>query len=119
MSRRNIDSTLPFLVAKIKEIADKHMFEKGIIHTFTYGINYQLYLKFKNDDRFIFHTQKDRVSKTEEFKESPDDEGAILVSPYSYEGVDFPYDEGRWQIICKNPYPYLKEIYGITEALYL
>lgn len=107
MSRRNIDSTLPLLVAKIKEIADNHLFEKGIIHTFTYGINYKLYQCLKNDDRFMFHTQENRVAVTNEFKETDEDEGFILVSPYSYEGVDFPYGEARWQIICKNPYPYL------------
>lgn len=107
MSQRNFESNYRKLISKIKEIADKHMFEKGIIHTFTYNINYQLFREFKDDDRFIFHTQDNRVEKTEEFKESPDEEGAIFVSPYSYEGVDFPYDQGRWQIICKNPYPYL------------
>lgn len=107
MSRKNFDTNFPKLVAKIKEIADKHMGEKGIIHTFTYNINYQLFQAFKNDDRFIFHTQDNRVTKTKEFKEEPDDWGSILVSPYSYEGVDFPYDQARWQIICKNPYPYL------------
>lgn len=107
MSRRNFESNFPLLIQKIKEIADKHLFEKGIIHTFTYQINYELFKAFKGDDRFIFHTQENRVQKTNEFKDSPDEEGAILVSPYSYEGVDFPYDEGRWQIICKNPYPYL------------
>ena len=107
MSQRNFSSNFPLLVSKIKEIADNHLFEKGIIHTFTYNINYQLFTAFKNDDRFIFHTQKNRVEKTKEFKELPDDEGAIFVSPYSYEGVDFPYDQARWQIICKNPYPYL------------
>lgn len=107
MSRRNFHSNYPSLVAKIKEIADNHLEEKGIIHTFTYGINYELFKTFKNDDRFIFHTQDNRVEKTNEFKELPDDEGYIFVSPYSYEGVDFPYDQARWQIICKNPYPYL------------
>lgn len=107
MSQRNFASNYRSLVAKIKEIADEHMFEKGIIHTFTYNINYQLFKEFKNDDRFIFHTQDNRVEKTNEFKTSPDEEGAIFVSPYSYEGVDFPYDQARWQIICKNPYPYL------------
>lgn len=107
MSRRNIDTTMPLLIKKIQEIADNHLEEKGIIHTFTYGVNYKLFEKLRHDDRFIFHTQKNRVEKTNEFKESPDDEGLILVSPYSYEGVDFPYDQARWQIICKNPYPYL------------
>lgn len=107
MSRRNFERNKPLLISKIKEIADKHLEEKGIIHTFTYSINYQLYQAFKDDDRFIFHTQDNRVAKTNEFKEFPDDEAYIFVSPYSYEGVDFPYDQARWQIICKNPYPYL------------
>lgn len=107
MSQRNFKSNYEALIRKIKEIADKHLEEKGLIHTFTYNINYHLFLAFKNDDRFIFHTQDNRVEKTNEFKELPDDEGYIFVSPYSYEGVDFPYDQARWQIICKNPYPYL------------
>lgn len=107
MSKRNFPTNFPLLVAKIKEIADKHLEEKGIIHTFTYNINYELFRAFRSDDRFIFHTQENRVEKTNEFKELPDDEGYIFVSPYSYEGVDFPYDQARWQILCKNPYPYL------------
>lgn len=107
MSQRNFASNYPYLVSKIKEIADKHLEEKGVIHTFTYNINYQLFKAFRSDDRFIFHTQDNRVEKTNEFKELPDDEGYIFVSPYSYEGVDFPYDQARWQILCKNPYPYL------------
>lgn len=107
MSQRNFSSNYPLLVSKIKEIADKHLEEKGIIHTFTYNINYHLFKAFRSDDRFIFHTQDNRVEKTNEFKDLPDDEGYIFVSPYSYEGVDFPYDQARWQIICKNPYPYL------------
>ena len=107
MSRRNFDANFPSLVAKINQIADNHLGEKGIIHTFTYNINYHLYQEFKDDDRFIFHTQRDRVEKTKEFKEAPAEDGDIFVSPYSFEGVDFPYDEARWQIICKMPYPYL------------
>lgn len=107
MSRRNFDDNLPALIAKINEIADNHLGEKGIIHTFTYNINYHLYQAFKDDDRFIFHTQKDRVQKTHEFKDAPAEDGDIFVSPYSFEGVDFPYDEARWQILCKMPYPYL------------
>lgn len=107
MSRRNFATNYPALIRKIKEIADNHLCEKGIIHTFTYNINYELFKAFRKDDRFIFHTQENRVEKTNEFKESLDDEGFIFVSPYSYEGVDFPYGDARWQIICKNPYPYL------------
>ena len=105
MSRKNFNNTFPALVAKIKELANKHHDEKGIIHTFTYNINSQLFNAFRGDRRFIFHTNMNREEKTLEFKES--DEPKIFVSPYSFEGVDFPYDDGRWQVICKMPYPYL------------
>lgn len=105
MSRKNFDDNFPLLCAKIKEIADRHSEEKGIIHTFTYKIAHELKQVFGDDDRYMFHNSSDREDITEEFIES--DEPFILVSPYSYEGVDFPYDQGRWQIIAKNPYPYL------------
>lgn len=107
MSRKNIDTTFPLLVNKIKQLADKHSEEKGIIHSHSYNINYRLYQTFKDDDRFIFHTQENRVEKTNEFKAYDDDEPYIFVSPYSFEGVDFPYGDARWQVICKMPYPYL------------
>ena len=107
MSMRNFSKNLPLLIAKIKEIADRHQEEKGLIHTFTYKINYELFKALRNDSRFIFHTPEDREVKTKIFKESSEEDGRILVSPYSYEGVDFPYEQARWQIICKNPYPYL------------
>lgn len=107
MSRANIDNTFPLLVNKIKELAEKHSEEKGLIHSHSYNINYRLFQTFKDDDRYIFHTQENRVEKTNEFKEYDDDEPYIFVSPYSFEGVDFPYGQARWQVICKMPYPYL------------
>lgn len=105
MSQRNFDNNFPLLCAKIQQIADKHDEEKGIIHTFTYKISNALKEHFGETDRYLFHTAESREVVTEEFIEA--DEPFILVSPYSYEGVDFPYDQGRWQIIAKNPYPYL------------
>ena len=107
MSSKNIDNNFPFLVSKIKEIADRHNEQKGIIHSHSYNLNGRLVNTFKGDDRFIFHTKENREEKLNEFKNSPDDENFIFVSPYSFEGVDFPYNEARFQIICKMPYPNL------------
>lgn len=105
MSARNFDNNYDNLCNKIYEIAERHSDEKGIIHTFTYKIAKRLEDAFGRDDRYVFHNSDNREIMTEYFLES--DEPLILVSPYSYEGVDFPYDQGRWQIIAKNPYPYL------------
>ncbi len=107
MSRRNIDENFPLLVSKIVELAEKHDEEKGLIHSHSYNINYRLYQTLHDNDRFIFHSAENRNEKLEEFKSYDDDEPYIFVSPYSFEGVDFPYGEARWQVICKMPYPYL------------
>ena len=105
MSKKNIEATLPLMVAKIREIAysDKHKNQKGVIHTYTYPIANKLKKYFKDDDRFVFHNSHDRNMKINEFKH--DDGNKILVSPYAYTGVNFPYDECRFAIVVKNPYP--------------
>lgn len=102
MARSSINNTMPNMIAKIKMLAEKHQDEKGLIHTFTYNIARRFEEAF-DDDRFMFHNQGD---KDEVFKAFKKDTGnAILVSPIAFEGVDFPYDQARWQCICKDPFP--------------
>lgn len=103
MSRSSIESTMPNMIAKVKMLAEKHLDEKGIIHTFTYNIANRFRNAFKHDDRFLFHNQGNKDIIFDMFKK--DDTNKILVSPVAFEGVDFPYDQGRWQCICKDPFP--------------
>lgn len=103
MARSSVNLTMPNLIAKIKILADKHSDEKGVIHTFTYNISKRIESEFQFDDRFIFHSQANKEDKFNEFKE--DNTNKILVSPVAFEGVDFPYDQARWQCICKDPFP--------------
>lgn len=107
MARSSIDSTMPNMIAKVKILADKHCDEKGVIHTFTYNIARQLKRGLKSD-RFIFHTQDNKEYQFEEFKK--DKTNKILVSPVAFEGIDFPYDEARWQCICKDPFPNIGDL---------
>jgi len=103
MSRSSIDTTMPNMVLKIQLLAKKHSEEKGLIHTFTYNIAERLKKSLKSDSRFIFHTQKDKERRFKQFKKNKTNK--ILVSPVAFEGIDFPYDEARWQCICKDPFP--------------
>ena len=103
MSRANLDATIPNMKRKIQMLAEKHVDEKGVIHTFTYNIANKLKEALGDDDRYIFHTQKNKDRRFSEFKK--DETNKILVSPVAFEGVDFPYDEARWQCICKDPFP--------------
>lgn len=104
MSSRNFDDNFHFLRDKIQELADRHSSEKGVVHTYTYKIANRLKQEFEDDSRFIFHNNKTTNKAIFEFK-TTDVDNAILVSPVVYEGVDFPYDQARWQAICKDPFP--------------
>lgn len=103
MARSSIDATMPNMVLQIKLLAEKHQSEKGLIHTFTYNIANRLKQALKSDNRFIFHNQKNKDRRFKEFKKNKTNK--ILVSPVAFEGIDFPYDEARWQCICKDPFP--------------
>ena len=103
MSLKNRNANIDNIVAKILEIAKKYPNEKGVVHTYTYVISKMIEDRLKTNDRFIFHNSKNRQSQTQRFIES--DEPKILVSPYSFEGVDFKDDLARFQIIAKNPFP--------------
>lgn len=109
MSSRNISSNIRKMAEKIKQIAysDKHKTEKGLIHTYTYNVAKQLQVLLGDDDRFLFHESHNRESVTNNFKMRLDN--SILVSPYSYEGVDFKYEQARFQIIAKQPFPFLSK----------
>lgn len=103
MARSSIDATMPNMIVKIKMLAEKHQSEKGLIHTFTYSIADRLQKALKGNNRFIFHNQKNKDKRFKEFKKNKTNK--ILVSPVAFEGIDFPYDEARWQCICKDPFP--------------
>ena len=103
MARSSIDVTMPNMIRRIQMLAEKHQDEKGVIHTFTYNIANRLKMGLKSDNRFIFHNQNDKERRFKEFKKNKTNK--ILVSPVAFEGVDFPYDEARWQCICKDPFP--------------
>lgn len=103
MARSSIEKTMPDMISTVGELAEKHKNEKGVIHTFTYNISRRFQQAFGNNDRFIFHNQKNKDDAFKTFKE--DNTNKILVSPVAFEGVDFPYDQARWQCICKDPFP--------------
>ena len=105
MGSKNINQTIPNMIDAIMNIVYSPQYEElnGIIHTYTYKVANMLRYDLEDDDRFIFHNGKNREDKIYEFKE----EGGILVSPYAYTGVNFPYDECRFGLVIKDPFPYL------------
>ena len=103
MARSSIDATMPNMIATIKMLAEKHKNEKGVLHTYSYGVSKKMQEYLGHDDRYLFHNSENKEKVLNDFK--ADKTNKILVSPVVYEGVDFLYDEARFQCVCKDPFP--------------
>lgn len=103
MSMKNRDANIGKIANKIVEISNRYPNDKGVVHTYTYVVSNMLQDILSDNNRFIFHDGANRQSQTEKFMKS--EEPKILVSPYSFEGVDFKDDFARFQIVAKNPFP--------------
>lgn len=99
----NLLASVPALAEEIENIAQYHAGEKGIIHA-TYGLASMLAEHLGDDPRFIFHTRENKQEQYQRFRDSPSEEGAVLVASGMYEGIDLPDDLGRWQVIAKVPW---------------
>jgi Rad3-related DNA helicase len=121
ISRSNMASKALDLANKIKQISVRHPAQKGLIHA-TYELAELLRPHLKSN-RFVFHNRDDRLSKYQEFRDSPASKGQILVASGMYEGVDLPEDLGRFQILAKIPWlslgdPVNKYYFDKNRAIY-
>lgn len=105
MTRKHIDESMIFLPHAIKKILKEHPNEKGIIHT----VNYKIAESIMNikDDRLISHDSTDREDVISHHVNSK--QPTVLVSPSMMEGLDLRDNLGRFQVICKMPYPDLSD----------
>lgn len=98
----NMYETIPI----INKILNKHPKDKGVIHSISYNCKNFINEEIANK-RFITHDSKNREKIIKEFKETASPK--VLISPSINEGVDLPYDDCRFQIIYKVPYPNLNK----------
>jgi len=104
MTRDEIDKSLPKLAEAVKEVMKQHKDEKGIVHCHTFKIANYLKRNIKSK-RILIHNSDNREKLLKKHLESP--EPTVLLSPSMTEGIDLRGDLGRFQIICKIPYPFL------------
>jgi ATP-dependent DNA helicase DinG len=90
-------------LARIDQIVRSRMAEKGIIHTVSYDRAKDIVRANGYEPWAILHNSFDAAAKVQAFKRRKPP--AFLVSPSMTTGWDFPYDECRWQIIAKVPFP--------------
>lgn len=105
VNRNNMEFVTPLLAREIDRLADWHQGEKGVVHA-TYQLS-GLLREHLIGDRYLFHDRENKREMYQLFRESPPEEGRILVACGMYEGIDLPDDSGRWQVITKTPWPSL------------
>jgi len=97
------DEAITGLVRTIDAILDNYKGKKGIIHTVSYKIANILLMQSKHDGRLISHQEAGaRAEVLAKLKESS--EPLVLTSPGFGRGVDLPYDDARFGILCKLPF---------------
>jgi ATP-dependent DNA helicase DinG len=106
MSRDGIDKALPQIPRAVAKILADNPNDKGIIHTVSYKVAQEL--KRLNDPRLLI---QGKSSDREEMlrRHLTSKEPTVLVSPAMAEGLDLRDDLGRFQIICKVPYPNMSD----------
>jgi Rad3-related DNA helicase len=103
MNWRNGEAEHRVWLMKMDQIIRDRVGTKGIIHTVSYARRDMVLDRSKYGEFMVTHNRLNTEATVRAFKRS--DPPSILVSPSMATGWDFPYDECRWQIIIKLPYP--------------
>lgn len=95
-------ASVPMLAVKLLELLNRFP-TKGLVHV-PYEVATQLQAVLDHP-RLVWHTKKNKTAQFNAFKDSPPEEGKVLIASGMYEGIDLPYDAARWQVIAVVPYP--------------
>jgi ATP-dependent DNA helicase DinG len=104
MNKDAIVTSMPLVIEQVKKILAAHPDTKGIIHCSNYFVTQEI-AKIGNPRLLIQGSGKDREKILLEHVTSS--EPTVVVSPSMMEGLDLKDDLGRFQIICKIPFPFL------------
>lgn len=92
-------------IASMDRIIDLRDDRKGLIHTVSYGRQYEILKLSRHRDKMIAPRAGELADAVEHFRSLPPSSGAVLVSPAIMTGYDFPDDDARYQILAKVPFP--------------
>lgn len=116
MNFQNKASTLPKIAAELDELLRAHPKVKGLIHTNSYDMNWQLtkaLIAAGHKSRIITHRSGGAEAAIEQHAAT--DAPTVLCSPAMTEGLDLRDDLSRFQVIVKVPYPPFKDPYVVAR----
>ena len=102
MSRTDMEVSMRGLPRAIQKILADNPNEKGLIHTVSYKVAQEV--AKANNPRLLIQTcgeDREWILKRHLLSKDP----TVMVSPAMMEGLDLRDDLGRFQVICKIPYP--------------
>ncbi len=90
------------------EKLEEHKEERGVIHV-TYALMDAVKARLAGRDggRVLYHTRDNKRAVYQQFLDAGGN--SVLMCAGLYEGIDLPGDLGRWQVICKVPWPSMAE----------
>lgn len=86
---------------------ERHMDEKGLIHTANYSLAKKLKETSKFKQHIIFYDSMNRQQAIEQFRKAK--APAYLAGPSLMEGLDLPYRQVTQQLLLKLPIPNLQD----------
>lgn len=101
----------------VDDLMTKHKNLKGIIHVNSYEqLDFIIANVSEENRKRLLKTDPKNV-KTEEVVEQhkKSKDFTVLISPALHTGVDLPYDDSRFQIIVKTPYPFLGDTWVVAK----
>jgi ATP-dependent DNA helicase DinG len=98
----NKEESLPPAIELLDDCISKHITERGLIHTGSYGFMQSILESSKYFDRFVFYN--DSAEKKDALERFGNSENKILIGPSLVEGIDLKDDLCRFQIFFKVPY---------------
>jgi len=105
MNHGSKQSGFPKLAAAFDDTLRQHPDQKGLCHCVSYENVNQIVKLSRYPERLVTHRESDRKSQLYHFMDST--RPLVLLSPSMERGVDLPYDNCRFIIIAKVPFPNL------------
>jgi Rad3-related DNA helicase len=109
LSWRSMDVALESIAGAVDAIMDRHLGERGVIHTTSYyQANYIMqHVSEPNRERLVTTEGSSERSALLRIHGSTD--ASVLISPSLFQGVDLKDEMSRFQVVVKVPYPDLSE----------
>ncbi len=111
MARNSIQRTMPAMANAVSRILAEHPREKGIVHCSNYEVARAIG-QISSRRLLVQTSAKDREDIIRRHLQSK--EPTVIVSPSMMEGLDLEGDLGRFQVICKVPFPHMGD--PVVEA---